>query len=216
MEQRFKFKCRKCLRCCIDSKIRLSPYDILLLCEKLSLTTTLFHQKYTYFTLDKENQNFLTCMLKTSPRCLFLENKCIVYDARPLGCRVFPLAAQPFYDGKNYSIQYYLLESCPGQEQGKKITLKEYQKSQKIHSEEDISLWNKLKIKAINADVPTNDLFYRDFLSICYDFDHPYFQEFLKHNHLVWPKEIKERYQLILQIANQKINNYLIKPTKFS
>ena len=40
-------------------------------------------------------------------------------------------------------------------------------------------------------------------MSICYDFDNFRFKEILKQLHLTEPKDIKERYHLIIKIANK-------------
>lgn len=201
---KIKFNCRKCARCCQDSEIKLSPYDILLICKKLNLTTLFFHQKYSYFILDQENKNLLTCMLKTSPQCPFLnEAGCAIYDSRPLGCRVFPLATQPFYDGKIIKNNYYVLEECPGFNTNKKTSLAEFKEYQGIYPNEIIEPWIKFKIKAINANLPNNDHFYQQFLSICYNFEGNFFKNLLQEGNLYWPEDCFEKYTIIIDIANK-------------
>ena len=198
------FKCKKCGNCCRNSRIRLSPYDILIICKELKITTSELHQKYTSFIQDKENQDLLTCMLKTEPKCLFLtESGCKIYTSRPLGCRTFPLATQPFYDGKTFKNNFYVLEECAGFDTGNKISVGEIKEKQGIYSDEIVRPWIEFKVKVINTKLPNDESFQQKFLNICYNFDGEFFQSILKQNNLPWPKDIDERHKLIIRVADK-------------
>ncbi len=206
---KIKFKCKRCKRCCENSQIRLSPYDILRLCQSLNISTPEFHKKYTYFIHDKENQNLLTCMLQTSPSCSFLgEDGCRVYKDRPFGCRLYPLATQPLFDGKQLEIKFYLLENCPGSDTNHKLSVGEYKENQGLDSKEIYEPWAKFKVLAINSNLPQTQEYYTKFLSICYDFDNTLFKETLKQLNLNWPENTQEKYELIIKLANK----LLLKP----
>ena len=148
-------------------------------------------------------------MLKTSPQCPFLNGAgCVIYDSRPLGCRTFPLATQPFYDGKIFQNDYYILEECSGFSTNKKITLTEFKEQQGIYPKEIAEPWIKFKIKAINANLPNNEQFYQQFLNVCYNFDGAYFRNLLRTEKLCWPEDCVERYKVILEMAHK----FLLKP----
>ncbi len=202
------FVCRQCARCCKNSRIKLSPYDILQICQNLKITSMEFHQKYSSFVLDSENHDFPTCLLKTSPECVFLDGKkCLIYDFRPLGCRTFPLGQECFYDGKEFRLDYYVLERCKGFETydkndaDTKNTFGEFKANQKIYPEEIISLWAKFRTASINVKLPESDEFRQKFMIVCYDFDNPLFQDFLRKNSIVWPAEIEEQYKIVMEFA---------------
>ena len=203
-EDPLNFVCRQCARCCRNSAIRLSPYDILKICHHRGLSTIQFHQHHSNFILDAENQNFLTCMLKTSPQCLFLDGTaCTIYAYRPQGCRTFPLGAQHIYDGKVFQNNYYVVERCGGFNTTEKTSVGQYKKEQGVYSDDLIAPWAKFKTEAINKNLPGGDEFYQRFLTICYDFDNPIFQEALRDQGIIWPATIEERYFLIIHCARR-------------
>ncbi len=84
-----RFKCTGCGKCCTGSPgyVYLSQMDLERLAEHFQLTPVEFAKKYTrlvdgvYALLDKPN----------SGDCIYLENnKCKVYESRPLQCQTFP------------------------------------------------------------------------------------------------------------------------------
>lgn len=202
---KIKFSCQKCKRCCQSSSIRLSPYDILKLCKFHGISTTEFHQKYSYFILDQENQDLLTCMLKTDPECSYLtEEGCQVYEDRPFGCRTFPLAIQPFFDGQKVESKYYVLEECAGFDCNKKITLGEFKEEQGVTKLLSIQEeWVKFKIKVINSQINNKEKFNQVFYDICYDFDGEYFRQILKEKGLVWPDSMEDKFKLVMKLAEE-------------
>ena len=119
LHNKFKFKCVKgCDLCCKSNEIALYPFDIMKLCDHLNTTTKEFHKKYTRFVFDPEAK-ILRCFLITTPRCMFFDAKdaCTIYNARPVRCRLFPVAR--FFD-KDGAIKYYLPKGkCVGFEKGK-------------------------------------------------------------------------------------------------
>lgn len=199
---KIQFKCRSCGHCCRNSQIKLSPYDIIKICELEGISTRQFHQKYSYFTFDKENQDILTCMLKTSPECFFLkDNKCAIYQHRPISCRTFPLAIQPFFKGNNLDLKHYILEECPGFSSKGRITLAEFKEMQGIEDkdlENFYSPWMKFKIKMINTSVPRTEEYHRKFIQICYDFDNILAK--LNRN-----LSSNEKYKLVIKLAEKQL-----------
>ena len=205
---KIKFKCQQCGHCCTNSTIRLSPYDILKLCQLLKLKTTEFHQKYSYFILDQENQNLLTCMLKTSPECLFLkEEGCQVYSERPFGCRVFPLMVRHFFNREGFAEnKTYIVEKCLGFNQNKKIEVGEFKEQQGVSNLLPIQEeWVKFKVKVINSKIVNKEKYNQMFHDICFDFEGDSFQQVLKEKGLVWPDDLDERYQLLMKLAEKML-----------
>ena len=172
---KFKFKCVKgCDLCCKMNDIALYPFDIMELCNLLNLTTKEFHQKYTRFEFDSESR-VLRCYLITTPKCVFFDNSsaCTVYDARPVRCRIFPVARIFSRDG---SVKYYLpKEKCQGFfDTGMKHSIQEWLNQPGVADKDALikqwtSFINELKN---NESLPLTDKFFIMFFKkIFYDFD---------------------------------------------
>ena len=87
--------------CCIyqyHPALTLSPYDVACMRHAKKLTSSEFFSKYAKLSFEKENQfprvffNSDFCSKKKIKRCPFLiEDKGNRLDARPLGCRLYPV-----------------------------------------------------------------------------------------------------------------------------
>jgi len=85
--QGLKFKCTGCGKCCTGSPgyVFLSETDVDNLSRHFSLTPAEFGQKYTRLV------NGQHALLDRGNDCIFLkDNKCSVYEARPVQCKTFP------------------------------------------------------------------------------------------------------------------------------
>jgi len=88
-EDGLKFKCTGCGKCCTGSPgyVFLSKSDMERLSSHFSLTLDEFTKKYTRLI---DGQYALLDRLH-SEDCIFLENnRCSVYEARPVQCKTFP------------------------------------------------------------------------------------------------------------------------------
>ncbi|MEX2485168.1 MAG: YkgJ family cysteine cluster protein [Brumimicrobium sp.] len=77
--------CLKCANCCKTTSPIFRDIDIERLSKRLRINATQFVDKYLF--LDSDNDY----VLKSSP-CVFLldDNKCSVYEDRPLACKEYP------------------------------------------------------------------------------------------------------------------------------
>lgn len=77
--------CLSCANCCKTTSPIFRDVDILRLSKRLRTSTSEFIEKY--LKMDHENDY----VLKSSP-CVFLmdDNKCSVYEDRPLACKEYP------------------------------------------------------------------------------------------------------------------------------
>lgn len=167
----FKHKCTGCGQCCINSKPKLNPYDILILSKKLKISMAKFLQKYAYVRI--EDDKFPTAYLKTSGSCPFLENnRCSVYEFRPFTCRLFPLGVY-----QNSSIQYYYVNSMnPNHAKtSTKVSIEEFLSKNLNEEHEEIAReWTKFKIILRNSKAPCSDKKFLDTLfRVLYLFDEP-------------------------------------------
>lgn len=84
-----RFKCTECGKCCTGSPgyVFLSQNDLQRLAKHFSLSDEEFSHTYTRHV---EN-NLALIDLPGSGDCIFLkENRCSVYESRPIQCRTFP------------------------------------------------------------------------------------------------------------------------------
>jgi len=84
-----RFSCTGCGKCCTGSPgyVFLSPKDLALLAEHHHYSEEEFKARYTRMVDDQ------LCLIDTpgSADCVFLkENRCSVYESRPVQCRTFP------------------------------------------------------------------------------------------------------------------------------
>jgi len=78
-----KIDCTKCANCCKKLKPRILNKDIIRISHRLNLPKNQFIEHYTE-KIDDEHH------LKNLP-CVFLKNnKCLIYEDRPLDCKSFP------------------------------------------------------------------------------------------------------------------------------
>lgn len=80
-----EIECLSCANCCKTTSPIFRDVDILRLSKRLRLTTATFIKNY--LKMDNENDY----VLQSSP-CTFLleDNKCSVYEDRPLACKEYP------------------------------------------------------------------------------------------------------------------------------
>lgn len=92
----FSYQCRRCSQCCRNRHVLMNPYDVICLAHTLQISTGQFIQQ---FLLLSQEGAFLRHRLNGD--CIFLEkNDCLVYQDRPLSCRLYPLQQVPS-SGKN-------------------------------------------------------------------------------------------------------------------
>ena len=110
LEGAFSFGCHAGLSCftscCRDVNILLSPYDIIRMKERLSLSSTEFLERYTK-TLMAPKTALPAVQLKMDEErgrsCSFVgPHGCSVYEDRPWSCRIYPLDVDG--DGDGYRI----------------------------------------------------------------------------------------------------------------
>jgi len=130
----FRFECDKNGKCCknrFDNPIALSTYDIARLRGRLKITSGAFLEEYAYTVLGEDSHLpivFLKFKEESSGRnkCPFLRSYgCMVYDDRPLRCRLYPLGRAVDLKGVSY---FFLTENADycGVGRGKTYTLEEW------------------------------------------------------------------------------------------
>lgn len=182
----FIFKCHsgvKCFtKCCRAINITLTPYDILLLKNRLSLSSTEFLAIYTTPQLfEKTDLPIVTLKLLDDDQqsCPFVrDDGCLVYSARPTTCRYYPLGVAALNydeeaDGKDF---YFFVNEphCLGFEEDKNWTVDEWRKDQGVDTHDEINAeWTDLIVRkrSFPASVKLTEQSKQMFFMTCYDID---------------------------------------------
>jgi Fe-S-cluster containining protein len=164
-KSKFKFDCHpgvKCFtRCCKDINIILTPYDIIRLKNRLSLSSEEFLALYTEPQI-LEKTDLPVVMLKLldvdnrdseGKACPFVrENGCLVYEDRPTTCRYYPLGVATLShkedpDGEEF---YFFVNEphCLGFEEDKEWTVSQWRENQGVDVHDKINAeWTELVVR---------------------------------------------------------------------
>ena len=121
-----KFTCQRCSSCCrYDAGyVYLSDNDIEKLIAKLETDRDSFIGLYCRWVDNWKGNKILSLKEKSNKDCIFWESikGCIVYEARPLQCKLFP-----FWESILFSIDNWKMASsgCPGMNSGKHYSKEE-------------------------------------------------------------------------------------------
>lgn len=101
------FKCTQCGNCCrVEGYVWVDDDDIQNLAEYLQIEPEAFEKQYV-----RQVGHHRSLIEKPNYECVFWENGCSVYPARPPQCRTFP-----FWRENLRSLESWLevVEDCPG------------------------------------------------------------------------------------------------------
>lgn len=146
IDDTFCFNCTQCGKCCIHREdILLSPKDLFYISKKLQLSPSQVIAQYCENYIGS-NSRFPIVRLKprgTIRRCPMLkDNKCIIHDAKPAVCAMFPIGRYISKDAKQPDwettpeIQYVYIDPECG-DNAKTHTVREWLASFEISSNDD-------------------------------------------------------------------------------
>lgn len=116
------FSCTECGNCCSDpdGEVDLNDHEAHSIAEALKISFESLLQKYV--NRDAESGK-LTLRSYSNGDCIFLQDdKCMVYQARPLQCRTFPFWPEVMKSAYRWQST---AESCPGMNSGKRFSKQE-------------------------------------------------------------------------------------------
>lgn len=160
LKNRFKFKCHpgvSCFtQCCRGINIILTPYDVILLKNRLGLSSEEFLAIYTEpHIMEKTDLPVVTLKLLDDDKesCPFVrDDGCLVYTDRPTTCRYYPLgvASLTHKEGADDEGFYFFVDEahCRGFEEDKIWTVEEWRKDQGVDRHDDINAeWTDLVVR---------------------------------------------------------------------
>ncbi len=161
VNSKFTFECHKgvsCFtKCCRGIRITLTPYDILLLKNRLLLSSEEFLAIYTEpQLLEKTDLPMVTMKLMDDDQesCPFVrdEKGCIIYEDRPSTCRYYPLgvATLQHKEGADDEGFFFLIDEphCRGFDEKKEWTVREWREDQGVDLRDEINAeWTDLLVR---------------------------------------------------------------------
>lgn len=143
LDDTIQFRCHKGIacfnECCHAIDIQLTPYDILRLKQRLSLTSTEFLAQYT-LPFEMDNQGMPGIKLRPldhTATCPFVtQDGCSVYEDRPTACRYYALGllSMRLQDTTTDQDAYFLVceDHCLGHLEPRRMTIREYRQEQGV------------------------------------------------------------------------------------
>lgn len=124
--------------CCCGINQSLTGYDILKLSRFKNISTSSFLKRYTFSYTGKHTHIPVVSLFEqpdNNNACIFLDTRCSVYEARPLSCRLYPLARGISKDKRTGKlIEHFAVineEQCTGFGKGKTMSVSQWLEDQK-------------------------------------------------------------------------------------
>lgn len=159
LDSKLKFRCHPGVRCftacCGNIKIVLTPYDILILTQRLQMPAHEFLHAYTIPTyLEKTDMpGVMLKMREEDNKCPFVTpDGCTVYSDRPTACRYYPVGMADFREGGSKDADgneniaeeekfFFLVKEdyCKGHEEDKIWTVREWRADQGVDVRDEMN-----------------------------------------------------------------------------
>ncbi len=200
----FRFECGPHVRCftecCARLELRLTPYDVLRLRQRLKISSADFLDRYTVMQLATENDlpQFIMKMGSTEgKRCPFVtKSGCTVYEDRPAACRIYPLGrastSHPL-DGSHREFYFTVREDhCRGFEQDREWRIGEWLDDQGMECYNRLNdlLMELHVLKSRRPGVRLGEQHIQMFTMACYNLER--FRNFLFRSHFLEKFEVAE------------------------
>jgi Fe-S-cluster containining protein len=186
LKSKFKFQCHKGVKCftkcCRGINIILTPYDIIRLKNRLSLSSEEFMAIYTAPQLfEKTDLPVVTLKMADDDQksCPFVrDDGCILYEDRPTTCRYYPLgvAALSHKEGADDEDFFFFVHEphCLGFEEDKEWTVEAWRKDQEVDIQDEINAdWTDLVVRkrSFPANVKLTEHSKQMFFMVSYNID---------------------------------------------
>lgn len=172
LDSKFAFKCHKDIscfnKCCHNSDMLLTPYDIIRMKKRLGLSSREFLEKYTYTHIDEKSSHPFAVLQMTEGgdgACQFLTPQgCGIYEDRPASCRYYPV-------GRGLMIRdtelgpapvdfYFFIRQplCHGFDEGPEWSIREWREAQGVDVYDEMNReWQEIQLRRDNPGKPKLD-----------------------------------------------------------
>ncbi|MGC8492691.1 MAG: YkgJ family cysteine cluster protein [Syntrophobacteraceae bacterium] len=172
LDSKFTFNCHKDIscfnKCCQNTDMLLTPFDILRMKKRLGLSSTEFLKKYTYTHIDEQSSHpfaVLSMNEEEGGKCCFLTPEgCSIYEDRPANCRYYPvgkgLMIRDTTDGPAPVDFYFFIKqpACRGFDEGREWTIQEWRAAQGVDIYDEMNReWQEIQLRRDNPGKPKLD-----------------------------------------------------------
>jgi len=209
LDSHLKFSCHPgvpCFTaCCHNIKIILTPYDILVLRQRLGIPAHEFITSYTQPTyLEKTDMPGVQIKLREDTGgCPFVTPQgCTVYTDRPSACRYYPVGMADFHEGGSDDAEeekfFFIVKEphCKGFEEDKEWTVREWRQDQGVDVRDEMNKeWLRLVMrrKSFGHQASLSDAAKRMFFMASTDLDS--FRNFIFNSTFLDTYEVDEKTQ---------------------
>jgi len=169
--------------CCHNIKIVLTPYDIMILRQRLNMSAHDFISQYTDpIYLEKTDLPGVQLKLTGEKKgCPFVTPEgCTVYSDRPTACRYYPVGMADFHEGGKEGAEekfFFLVKEphCKGFEEPKRWTVREWREDQGVDIRDEMNKeWLRLVMrrKSFSLQASLSEAAQRMFFMASTDLDH--------------------------------------------
>jgi len=122
-----KFSCKRCSTCCRYESgfVYISENDLCKLLSAVKMNRDNFLKTYCRWVTDWRDDEVVSLKEKANKDCIFWDDGCKVYEARPLQCITFPFWESILSSSEAWEIA---ASSCPGMNSGTLHTLEDIEK----------------------------------------------------------------------------------------
>lgn len=186
LKSRFNFRCHKDIscftKCCSNIDILLTPYDIVVLKKRLSMTSDDFLEKYTYIQADDKGVFplvYLKMKEDEAKTCPFVTaDGCTIYEDRPANCRYYAVGQGTLkkqLEDRLIDEEFYFLvkeKHCRGFEEEKEWTIGEWRENQGVDKYDELNReWKRILLIKNTPGLQINDEKQAMFYIAYYDMD---------------------------------------------
>jgi Fe-S-cluster containining protein len=162
LKSEFKFRCHKGIKCftkcCSNINILLTPYDIVRMKKRLSISSEEFLEKYTHMEIDDKSKQPLVRLKMlgaNEKKCPFVTPEgCTIYTDRPANCRYYPIGQGTLRKGTdegpiNEEFYFFIKEPhCLGYQEDNKWTIESWRIDQGVDIYDEMNKeWKEIQLR---------------------------------------------------------------------
>ncbi len=172
LDSKFKFRCYQDIgcfnKCCRNTNMLLTPYDILRMKKRLGLSSGEFLEKYTYTHIDETSSHpyaVLDMVEDQEGKCPFLASEgCSIYEDRPSNCRYYPVGQgiiikDPGTGPVPVEFYFFIREpNCLGYNEDKEWSIEKWRVDQGVDLYDEMNKeWKEIQLRRDNPGKPKLD-----------------------------------------------------------